>query len=122
MSKMPLLIAVAVALNACDGIDTRAKRLAAIAEVERACHLPKGSIGRMAANKPASKGQACDAVKKQCRDRKFIHLGHANSEPLLCRISCVKNYKSRDGYEFGLYLRGVTVKDAPKPDNCPSRS
>ena len=122
MSKLPLLIAVAVALNSCDGTDTRAKRLAAIAEVERACHLPEGSIGSMSANEPASRGQGCDSVTKQCRDTKFIHLGIAYSKPLLCHISCIKNYKSRDGYEFGLYLRGVTAKDAPKPINCPSSS
>lgn len=121
--KVPLLIAVVVALNACDGTDTRAKRLAAIDEVERSCHLPKGTIDRVAANEPAVDDQACDPVKKQCNPRKFIHLGDANFDPLLlCRFSCVKNYQSQNGYEFGLYVHSFSSSDDPQTDNCQSRS
>jgi hypothetical protein len=119
MQKALLLIVAAGALNACDAADTRAKRLAAIEEVERACRIPKGTIDRMVADEPASDGQSCDPIKKQCEESRFIHLGNADFEPnLLCRFSCIKGYRSSDGYNFGLYLHSINVRDEPQTDNC----
>lgn len=115
MKISPLLLVI-FAICACDGGDTRVKRVAAIEEVEHFCGLPPNTFDMSLADKPASEGRACTGREsgKTCRDVRFIQLGYAVSQTLICKMQCVKGYKSKNGYGFGLYLNSFTPKDAPR--------
>lgn len=86
-------------LTACQGLDTRAKRLAAIDEVEKACGLSGKSLNRLSADRPASKGRACgfDNDLSKCREIVWIDLGTTVNRDVVCRMSCVSSFTSRGG-------------------------
>lgn len=113
-------VLTAFAICSCNGEDTRAKRIAAIEEVEKRCGLPPNTFNASLADKPANEARACDPRKsgRKCYDVRHIDLGYVFHKPLLCKMECVKRYKSKDGYQFGLYLNSVTPKDAPRCDNA----
>jgi hypothetical protein len=112
----------ALSVSACDAVDTRENRLAAIREVEHACGLPRNSIDRSVAERPSGKGKVCDVVSasEKCHRQRTIELGEVMSGPLLCRFTCVRQYESGRGYSFNLHLHGFTVADSPIPDRCNS--
>jgi hypothetical protein len=54
-----------------------------------------------------------DGNLSKCREIVWIDLGSATGQAQLCRMDCVKSFKSKAGYEFGLHINAPTVKDAP---------
>lgn len=114
--RMSPFVFIAFAICSCSGEDTRTKRVAAIEEVEKRCGLPHNTFDTSLADKPANEGRACDLRESggKCYDVRYIDLGYAYHKPLLCKMDCVKRYKSKDGYQFALYLNSVTPKDAPR--------
>jgi len=91
---------------ALSGCDTRAQRLEAIAEVERACGLPHDSLYRNAADAKAvtnRSSQIPGGGPPAARARNLIYLGSYRRDDVLRKMDCVRSYISKRGYTFNLH-------------------
>lgn len=108
LAASPLLLCLAVG----ETPDTRTNRLAALAEVERACGLPAGLLDRKIAEVPARTARWCTPTRSRarCDAVRLIDLGTVFHAPLLCRKGCVRDFTSSGGYRFGLRTHAFSVE------------